>query len=421
MFHRIVAAVILFACAAPLAAQGTWTDLGNGLAGTHGTPALTGSGTLVGGTPVSLSLTGALENSTSYLVIGLSEVNASFKGGVLVPAADVIVALPTAGDGTAQLAASWPWGLPFGASLTFQSWVVDPAGPVGYASSNALRATTPVLPVIGTFPADWINGSDCANDPLIQVHAYDANTYILRQSMCTNFEGPFMYLFFGNSKAYLMDTGAGGIPIAATVNQIVADWEAANGLDVELIVGHTHAHGDHTAGDSQFTGQPQTTVVGTGTGAVIGYYGFSDWPNDQVVLDLGGRKLDILGIPGHQDASIAAYDRETGLLVTGDTLYPGFLFIFGAVSGGNFAKYQTSAQRMVDFTASRPVSFVMGTHVEMKSVPFESYPYGTSVQPFERDLELLIDHLVELNDAVQAMGSTPVNEAHADFIITPSG
>jgi glyoxylase-like metal-dependent hydrolase (beta-lactamase superfamily II) len=418
----MIISVLLLAGVVPLSAQvGGFTDLGSALAGTHGPPALLGSGTLVGGTPMTLTLSGALENATSYLVVGLSEVDLPFKGGVLIPAADVILALPTAADGTAQVAVAWPWGLPFGANLTFQSWISDPAGPAGFAASNALRATMPAAPVPGTFPADWINGSDCAGDPPIQVHAYDSNTFILRQSMCADFEGPFMYLFFGTQRAYLMDTGAGGVPIAATVNEIVANWEAANGLDVELLVGHTHSHGDHIAGDSQFFGNPETTVIGTSVAAVTGAYGFTNWPLDTVVLDLGGRKLDILAIPGHQNAHIAAYDRETGLLVTGDTLYPGFLFISGAVGGGNFAKYQASIQRLVDFTASRPVTSVLGTHVEMKSTPFQAYPYGTNNQPDERDLPLLLDHLEELNDAVQAMGGSPVNEVHADFIITPSG
>jgi glyoxylase-like metal-dependent hydrolase (beta-lactamase superfamily II) len=129
----------------------------------------------------------------------------------------------------------------------------------------------------------------------------------------------------------------------------------------------------------------------------------------------------VLAIPGHQEASIAVYDRETALLLTGDTLYPGFLFISGAISGGNFAKYKASTQRMVDFIADKPVAWVLGTHVEMKAVPFTAYPYGTNFQPLERDLQLGRQHLLELNAAVQAMGGSPSVQTHADFIIQPSG
>lgn len=290
MFQFLASVAIVLACAAPLAAQaGTWTDLGAGLAGTHGTPVATGTGSLVGGTTVGVSLAGALENVSAWLVIGLAEPSLPFKGGTLVPSVDVLLSLSTDGAGDSQLQASWPWGLPFGLSIAFQWWVADPAGPAGYAASNGLRATTPLAPVPGSLPANWISGGDCDNDPLVQVHMYDENTFILRQSMCTDFEGPFMYLFFGKERVYMLDTGAGGIPIRETVNGIIAAWEAAHGLDVQLVVGHTHSHGDHIAGDSQFIGQPETTVVGTSTSAVINFYGFANWPADAVTLDLGGR------------------------------------------------------------------------------------------------------------------------------------
>ena len=42
----------------------------------------------------------------------------------------------------------------------------------------------------------------------------DANTFVLRQSMCTNYEGPFLYLLFGSEKVLLQDTGAGGVDVA---------------------------------------------------------------------------------------------------------------------------------------------------------------------------------------------------------------
>ncbi len=46
------------------------------------------------------------------------------------------------------------------------------------------------------------------------------------------------------------------------------------------------------------------------------------WPEDAGTIDLGGRLIDVLAIPGHDQASIALYDRRTGLLLTGDSLYP---------------------------------------------------------------------------------------------------
>jgi glyoxylase-like metal-dependent hydrolase (beta-lactamase superfamily II) len=418
----LVAASLLLA--APAARAGgccaTWDDLGSGLAGSNGVPLATGTGTLSGGNVSLVGLNGALENSITTLVVGFSQLNAPFKGGVLVPNPDLLLGpIPTSVTGTAEISGLWPFGVPSETQIAFQWWVPDAAGPAGLAASNGLLGTTPHEPVAGTFPADWVFG-DCGEDP-IQVHKYDDSTWILRQSQCTNFEGPFMYLLFGTERAMLLDTGAGGIPIGNFVRALVEQYEQEHGLDLDLLVTHTHGHGDHFQGDGQFNGQPNTTVVGVSQSAVASFYGFQDWPNDIRTLDLGGRVLDVLAIPGHQAASVAHYDRETGLLLTGDTLYPGFLFIIGAVGQGNFAVFRDSIQRMVDFTTDKPVTWVLGTHVEMTSTPGVAYPYGTDFQPLERVLELTRDHLVELLDALIAMGSTPFQDVHDDFIITPAG
>ena len=37
-------------------------------------------------------------------------------------------------------------------------------------------------------------------------------------------------------------------------------------------------------------------------------------------IDLGGRILDVIHIPGHTDGSIMLYDRRTGILLSGDTV-----------------------------------------------------------------------------------------------------
>ncbi|HEX5011207.1 MAG TPA: hypothetical protein VFY71_12490 [Planctomycetota bacterium] len=123
---------------------GTWKDLGFGLAGTTGTPALAGSGDLVGNDPVSLTLTGARANAKALLVVGLSGLFAPFKGGTLVPDADFILGpFPTDAAGTLVLPGTWPTGLPGLLVLYFQVWIQDPAGPAGFAASNGVSCLTP--------------------------------------------------------------------------------------------------------------------------------------------------------------------------------------------------------------------------------------------------------------------------------------
>ena len=46
----------------------------------------------------------------------------------------------------------------------------------------------------------------------------------------------------------------------------------------ELTVAHTHAHGDHIAGDGLFLGRPSTDLITPNVGSVISRFGFSDCP-----------------------------------------------------------------------------------------------------------------------------------------------
>ncbi|HEX5012216.1 MAG TPA: PQQ-binding-like beta-propeller repeat protein [Planctomycetota bacterium] len=121
-----------------------WTDVQQGLAGAAGTPELSGTGTLQAGSPVTLILAEAAPLSAAYLFAGPAEFDVPFKGGTLVPGADVLIGpLATDAQGRLVLSGTWPAGMPSGTQLWLQEWIVDAGGPKGFAASNGLRATTP--------------------------------------------------------------------------------------------------------------------------------------------------------------------------------------------------------------------------------------------------------------------------------------
>src|SRR5215510_4799920 len=115
----------------------------------------------------------------------------------------------------------------------------------------------------GALSKSWLlGGPKCVEIPEFQVHEYNEDFYILRQSGCSNFEKPFIYLLFGKDKALLLDTGAGKKDIARVVTNLITKWLARNKPEaIPLILAHTHAHRDHTSGDEQMKGLPNTTLI----------------------------------------------------------------------------------------------------------------------------------------------------------------
>lgn len=262
----------------------------------------------------------------------------------------------------------------------------------------ALLVLAPVMaqPPDGTLPARWNgDGSQCtASTPPLQVHAYRPDTYILRQSLCSDFEAPFMYLLIGERRALLIDTGAVAdarqMPLARTVLSLLPGEGEGK---LPLLVAHTHGHGDHRAGDGQFAGLPSVQVAPVDLDGMRSYFGFKRWPDAVATLDLGGREVEVIPTPGHHEAHVAYYDRTTGLVLSGDFLLPGRLLI------QDTASYTDSARRMATRLRDRPVTHVLGGHIELDSAG-ELYAYGAQEHPLERRLQLDKTDLVALPAAL---------------------
>lgn len=267
----------------------------------------------------------------------------------------------------------------------------------------------------------WIHGSPSSKhntDPDIQVHEYDEHTVILRQNMAINYEAPFLFLLFGNDRAVLIDTGATAsiefFPLRTVVDRLVDGWLARHTRrDYHLLVLHTHAHGDHIAGDGQFADRPDTTVVAADLPTAWKYFGFDENPTATARVDLGGRRLECLATPGHHEAAVTFYDPWTGFLLTGDTVYPGRLYI------QDWQAFARTIDRLIGFCERRPVTHVMGCHIEMTTEPGVDYPVRTTYQPHEPPLQMTTDHLREIRAALDGMGSRPRRQAFPLFVICP--
>ncbi len=260
----------------------------------------------------------------------------------------------------------------------------------------------------------YAGGATCTGAPHFLVHEYNADFFVLRQPACTNYEKPFVYLLFGDKRALLLDTGAGGIDVAAEVDRVVQSWRAQHGnREIELVVAHSHGHGDHVAGDSLFRGKANVTLVEKDTASVRAFFGIANWPTDRGAVDLGGRVIDVIPIPGHQPASIALYDRRTGVLLTGDTFYPGRLYV------RDTAAFANSVHRLREFADQHRVVTLLGTHIENTSTPGKDYVVGTKDQPDEHVLPLTVAQLRTLDSAVSSMRGHFARTVLPHFTIWP--
>jgi hydroxyacylglutathione hydrolase len=240
-------------------------------------------------------------------------------------------------------------------------------------------------PVPGSLPAQWnIGAEDCVASPQppLQVHAYEPQTFILRQSPCASFEANFIYLLIGSDKALLIDTGAvadpKAMPLAQTILELLPDKDNKK---LRLLVAHTHRHLDHRAGDPQFAALPSVEVVPFDFEGVRAFFGFNDWPNGIAQIDLGGRTVDVIPTPGHNQTHVAFYDDRTGILFTGDFLMPARLLIEDA------GAYRESALRVIDFLKTRPLTHILGGHIELNAAG-RAYRFGSRYHPNEHRLEL---------------------------------
>lgn len=179
------------------------------------------------------------------------------------------------------------------------------------------------------------------------------------------FEEVISYLILGEKRAVLFDTGLGIGKISAVASKLT-------GLPITVINSHTHF--DHVGGNSEFKdiwnrdlpythhnqrGERNTysrdalapeRLCGRLPSGVTGRsYQIRPWKSahplrDGERVELGGRELEVIFTPGHTPDSLMLFDRDNGLLFTGDTFYPGPIYLF--VPETNFAAYTGSVERL---------------------------------------------------------------------------
>jgi glyoxylase-like metal-dependent hydrolase (beta-lactamase superfamily II) len=179
------------------------------------------------------------------------------------------------------------------------------------------------------------------------------------------FQEVISYLILGSSEALLFDTGMGIGRISAVVRQLTP-------LPVSVLNSHTHF--DHVGGNAEFerilamdTAYTRANARGFAPKVVAGEVapaalcrglppGFdaaryrsrpfkpTRYLRDGQRIELGGRLLEVLHVPGHTPDAVALFDPGAGLLWTGDSFYEGPIWLFAPES--DLSAYATSVDRL---------------------------------------------------------------------------
>jgi hydroxyacylglutathione hydrolase len=284
-------------------------------------------------------------------------------------------------------------------------------GLIALAGCEPRASDAPPLVASTIFSAPWNSGGD-RQEPAFQVQNIDQDTVVLRQSIVTTFEAPFLYLIIGKTKALLIDTGVAGVDLRGEIDRLMA----ARKTPLSLVVMHSHGHSDHVGGDGAFAGRPDTVVVGHKPEDVTRFFGIEAWPTQSASFDLGGRVLDIVPTPGHHDSHVMVFDRATRILFSGDTIYPGNLYFQCAKLG----EFRASIDRVATFAAKHDVRWLLGAHIEMTTSPGKTFAMqDTSARQGEHLLELPRSVIGEIQAGLAKMGDKPRVEAYRDFVLFP--
>jgi hydroxyacylglutathione hydrolase len=264
--------------------------------------------------------------------------------------------------------------------------------------------------------SDWIHGSEnCKTnqESAFDVYKHDDHSFIIRQNKCLTFEAPFSYVLVGEQQILVLDTGALSDNPEFSLYTQLENIIGKNQLAIKkLLVVHSHSHSDHYKGDVYFNGRKNVEVIKTSASDVRSFFSFIDWPQGQKTIDLGERKITVIPTPGHQEEAISIYDHHTKWLMTGDTLYPGYIYV------KDWEAYRDSIDRLTHFTKNNDVTAIMGAHIEKQKSPNSYFPIGSTYQPNEANLDLRIESLQILNKELEKTDKSR-EIILDDFIIKP--
>ena len=170
-------------------------------------------------------------------------------------------------------------------------------------------------------PSPQIKGEEVFKNDDVVFHKLDEHTWVGSGHVMAS---ESLYLLEGDDKALLIDAGTH----IADLDKVVASITSK-----PVILATTHVHPDHIGSAryfSQLRLNPADTVMMPRM--MPDYKGELIFLKDGEIIDLGGRKIEVLFTPPHTPGSTTYIDKKAGYGFSGDSFGSGNLLLFGTFS-----------------------------------------------------------------------------------------
>jgi hydroxyacylglutathione hydrolase len=188
----------------------------------------------------------------------------------------------------------------------------------------------------------------------------------------------YSYLVIGKEKAVLIDTGWGTVDLKEAVSSLTS---------LPLLVVNTHGHIDHIYGNYQFDNifirdedlvmlqydfnreRRWNILKQHGSNLLPEGYTEELWAeakinkisslNDIKCISLGDRDIEVISTPGHTAGSVCLFDKESGVLFSGDNIWEGDIMLHFNLST-KLAVYLESLKQLLIY--SPDISCILPSH-----------------------------------------------------------